>query len=63
MSMFIYICQNPLRYQFTKKLRNWNPEKVYLVVCGCLLVVCGRLLVIFVRLLVVCGGLWLLASG
>ena len=38
------------------ELNNWNSEKVYLVVCGCLLVVCGRLLVI-------CGGLRLFAVG
>ena len=49
--MFIYICQAPPCFLFMKKLNNWNSEKVYLVVCGCLLVVCGRLLV-------VCGRLW-----
>ena len=70
----IYICQAPLHFQFTKKLNNWNSEKIYLVVCGCLLVVCGCLLVVcgillvvFEDLLVVCGhllviccSLWLL---
>ena len=39
--MFIYICQgSPC---FTKKLSNWNSEKVSLVVRGCLLVVYYRL--------------------
>ena len=51
--MFIYICQTPPHFQFTKKLNNWNSEKVYLVVCGCLLVVCSRL----------SGGLWLFARS
>ena len=68
MSMFIYICQAPPHLKKKKKLDNWNSEKVYLVVCGCLLVVCGPLLVVCgpslvvcARLLVVCGrcgGLW-----
>ena len=50
--MFIYICQAPPCFQFTKKINNWNSEKVYLVVCGCFLVI---------RLLVVYGGLcWFL---
>ena len=53
MLMFIYICQAPRFFQFTKKLYNWNSEKVYsvsygvfyrlLVLCGCFLVVSGRL--------------------
>ena len=50
-SMFAYISQASPCFQFTKKLNNWNLEKVYLFVCGYLLVVCGRLLV-------VCGYLW-----
>ena len=44
-----------------KKIMKWNSEKVYLVVCGCLLVVCGRLwsfVVVCWWFLVVCGGLW-----
>ena len=63
MSMFIYICQTPPHFQFTKTLNNWNSEKVRLVVCGCLLVVCGRLVVVCScllvcgRLLLVCGRL------
>ena len=55
--MFIYICQTPPHFQFTRKLNNWNSEKVYLVVCGCLMVFCGRLLGVCVHLLVVCGRL------
>ena len=46
------------RFQFTEKWNNWNSEKVYLVVCHCLLIVCGCLLVVCDRLwwfLVVCG--------
>ena len=42
-----------------KKKNNWNSEKVYSVVCGCLLVVCGGLLVVCGRLLVFCGRLLL----
>ena len=57
--MFAYICEALPCFQFMKKLNNWNSEKVYLVVCGCLLVICGCLLVFCGRLLVVCGGLWL----
>ena len=59
------------------ELNNWNSEKVYLVVCGCLLVVCGRLLVICSGLclfavvlpsfagglLLFTGGLWSFAGG
>ena len=56
--MFIYICQAPPCFQFTKKLNNWNSEKVCLVIRGCLLVVCGRLLVVSGHLLVVWGRLW-----
>ena len=56
--MFIYICQAPLCFQFTKESSNGNLEKVYLVICGCLVLVCGRLLVVCVPLLVVCGRLW-----
>ena len=55
--MFIYICKAPPYFQFTRKLNNWNLEKVYLVVGGCLLIICGRLLVVFGRLLVACGRL------
>ena len=54
--MSMFICEAQLCFQFTKTLKNWNLEKVYLVVCGCLLVVCGCLLV-------VCGGLWWFAGG
>ena len=57
MSIFIYICQTPPHFQFTKKINNWNSEKVYLVVCSCLLVVCGRLVVVCGCLLVLCGHL------
>ena len=60
--MSMFICEAQLCFQFTKTLKNWNLEKVYLVVCGCLLVVCGCLLVVCGRLLVVCGGL-LVACG
>ena len=35
------------------KINNWNLEKVYLAVGGCLLVVYGGFLVICARLLVV----------
>ena len=55
--MFIYICQTPSHFQFTKKINKWNSQKVYLVVCSCLLVIFGRLLVVcghFMWLLVVC---------
>ena len=41
MLMFIYICQAPPHFQLMKKLNNWNSEKVYLVVCSCLLVIAG----------------------
>ena len=61
--MSMLIGQAPLCFQFTNKLNNWNSEKVYLVVCGCLLVVCGRLLVVCVRSLVFLGGLWSFAGG
>ena len=51
--MFIYICKAPPHFQFTKKINNWNFEKVYVVVSGCLLVVFSGLL----------GGLWSFAGG
>ena len=64
----MFICQAPLCFQFTEKKNNWDSEKVYLVVCGCLLVVFSRLclfagglwwfLVICWWFVVVCGGLW-----
>ena len=56
--MFIYICQTPPCFQFTKKINNWDSEKVYLVVCGCLLVICGLQLVVCGRLWSFAGGLW-----
>ena len=40
-----------------KKKNNWDSEKVYLVVCSCLLVVCSRLLVVSGRLWLFPGGL------
>ena len=40
--MFIYICQAPTHFQFTKKVNNCNSQKVYL----------------FARLLLFAGGLW-----
>ena len=58
--MFIYICQAPPCFQ---KLNNWNPEKVCLVICGCLLVVYGHLLVVCGHLLVVCGCSWSFVGG
>ena len=61
--MSMFICQAPLCFQFTKKLDNWNSEKVYLVVCVCLLVVYGHFLVICGSLLVVRGRLWSFAGG
>ena len=61
--MFIYICQALLHFEIKKKLNNWNLEKVYLVVCGCLLVVCGCLLAVCGHLLVIWGDLWLFGSG
>ena len=76
MSMFIYICQTPPHFQFTKKWNNLNSGKVYLVVCGCLwfvvvlLVVSGHLVVVRGCLLMVCGCLlvdcgclWLFTDG
>ena len=63
MPIFIYICQAPPRLQFKKKLNNWNSEKVYLVIYGCLLVVYGRLLLVSGRLLVVCGRLLEVCGG
>ena len=51
--MLLYICQTPPYFQFTKKLNNWNSEKVYLVVSGYLLVFLGRLLVVCSHLVVV----------
>ena len=54
--MFIYISQALPCFPFTKKLNNWNSEKLYLFICGCLLVV-------YARLLVVCACLWLFAGG
>ena len=60
--MFIYICQIHLISNLQKKLNNWNLEKVYLVVCGCLLVVCGCLLLIYGRLLVICGRLLIICG-
>ena len=59
MLMFLYICQALPHFQFTEKVNNWNSEKVYLVVCGCLRVACGVLLMVCCRLLVVCGRLLL----
>ena len=60
--MFIYISQalpcSQLFPIFTKKLNNWNSEKVYLFICGCLLVVYARLLVVCARLWLFAGGLW-----
>lgn len=47
----------PPRFQFTKKLDNWNLEKIHLVVCVCLLMVYGHWLVVCGRLLVVCDRL------
>ena len=44
--MFICLCQAPPYFKFVKNLNNWNLEKVYLVVYGCLVVVCGPLLVV-----------------
>ena len=74
MLMFVYICQAPPCFQFTKRINNWNSGKFYLVlfllwlfagdlwlfvvVCGGLLVVCGRLW----WFVVVCGDLWSLAG-
>ena len=62
-SMFAYISQASPCFQFTKKLNNWNSEKVYLFVCGYLLAVCGRLLVVCGRLLEICGCLGSFAGG
>ena len=56
MSIFFYIRQTLTRFQLTKKFKNWNSKKVYLVVCRCLRVVCGCLLV-------VCGRLWSFTSS
>ena len=63
--MFIYLCQVPPCFPFTKKVNNWKLEKVHLVVsgclllvCGCLLIVCGRLLVVCWSFVIVCSGLW-----
>ena len=58
MLMFIYICQAPRFFQFTKKLNNSNSEKVYLVAYGCLLVFFDRLLVLCGCFLVVSGRLF-----
>ena len=55
--MFIYICQAPPHFQFTKKINDCNSEKIYLVVCGYLFVVCGCLLVVYSYLLVICSHL------
>ena len=61
--VFIYICQALPHFQFVKKLNNWNSEKVYLVVYGCLLVVCSRLLVVCSRWQVACGRLQTVCGG
>ena len=39
----VYLHLSLPRFQFTKKIKNWNSEKVYLVICRCLLIVCGSL--------------------
>ena len=51
------ICQAPPHIQLTKKSNNSNSEKVYLVVCDCLLVVCGHLRVVCGRLCSFAGSL------
>ena len=61
--MFIYICQAPLHFQFTKKLNNWKSENFCLVVCGGLLVVSDRLLVVSCGLWLFAGGLWSFADS
>ena len=63
--MFIYICQAPLHFQFTKNINNWNFEMICLVACSCwqFVFVCWWFVIVCWQFVLICGCLVVVRHG